>query len=468
MRNDRSKPSLLPGRRLIALSAAALLSCRGAHPSGPRPAGGTPLAGVFAIVDVNVLPLSVNQVLAHYTVIIRDGRVAEIGPATTTRVDQGIPVLPVPPGAFVMPGLMDFHVHTFDPAERWLFLAHGVTSVRNMHGTETHLRWRDSLAQGQIDGPRLFTSGPILDGSPPSRSTNTVVTTPAEGHQAVVSQVRQGYDYIKIYDNIAPDVYDAIIAEAERLDIAVIGHLPSQVGLRGLLGRRVQREIDHLEELLPYFEDGRSAAGIREAADLLARRGIAITPTISVFTSALAQSRDWPALQRRPDLAFVNPETRRAWGWDVTAHSRHAVPAALERYERTVTFMRNELLPALRRAGVEIVAGTDTPIPVLIPGISLLEELEEYRRSGLSSFEVLRSATVTPSALIPASHGDLRGLGTISRGVPADLLVLHGNPLKDLSVLRTPIGVVSRGKWFSKATLELHLDSLATGFTNRE
>ncbi len=109
-----------------------------------------------------------------------------------------------------MPGLADMHTHMLDRDELLLYLVNGVTTIRNLHGLNRHLAWRDSLERNLMAGPRLLTSGPILDGDPPTRSTNVVLRTEAEAEAAVVDQATRGFDYIKIYDNLPRGLYQAI------------------------------------------------------------------------------------------------------------------------------------------------------------------------------------------------------------------------------------------------------------------
>lgn len=447
-----------PGWRSIAgcgLAAACITAT-----SDPSPAARLPehLAGRFALVDVTVITMTTAGTLAHRTVVIDAGRIASVGPVDTLLPD--VPVLEVPRGTVVMPGLMDLHVHLLDRDEFLLYLANGVTTVRNLHGLGRHLAWRDSLARDEILGPRLVTSGPILESPPLHRSTNVPVNGPAEAEPLVAAQAGAGYDYIKIYDNVPLPVYDALGQAAGRHGLPMLGHLPDPVGLDGLFSRGLQAEVEHLEELLPFTSDGRNDRLVDSLARGLARGQIAVVPTASVFTSALAQSEAPDAHWNRPEMAYVNPATASLWGWRETAASRADNPQAIARYRRTVGFFRQVLLPRLHRAGVRIIAGSDAPVPMVVPGFSLLDELEFYRAAGLSPEEVLRTATVNAAGALPR-HLAATGLGTITPGAPADLIVLSGNPLQSIGALRHRLGVVARGQWWSSARLQRGLDSLA-------
>ena len=373
---------------------------------------------------------------------------------------------------YVLPGLADMHVHLFDRDEMLLNLANGVTTVRNMHGTPRHLAWRDSIDRGEILGPRLFSAGPILDGDPPTRATNVVVRSVEEARAAVKQQLDDGFDFIKIYDNVSPAVYAAINAEARARGRKVVGHLPTPVGLDRATTGLGQHGVEHAEELLPFFNDGRvsdtSTTGVSDSVTRVARRfanaGVWLDPTVGVYDSALRQSRSWAVESTRPEMAYVNPSTRRDWGWDDVGRSRAGAAGELARYERTRAFMVRQLIPAFRKAGVRLLAGSDAPIPSLIPGFALLDELDLLAEARLTPFEVLQAATTTAAEFL----GVERRLGALAVGRAADLLVVEGNPLLNLAALRKRQGVVVGGRWLNQPGLRHRLDSLATRYRGKQ
>lgn len=413
-----------------------------------------------AFTNVSVIPMDRERVLANQTVLVRDGRITAIGDAGRVRVPPGARRIDGS-GRFLIPGLADMHVHTFDRDELTLFLANGITTVRNLHGIARHIAWRDSLARGAMLGPRLYTSGPIIDGSPPTRATNVVVRTPEEAERAVSEQKLAGYDLIKIYDNVPRELYPIIIAAARRAGLPVSGHLPTPVGLAGLLEVGGQRSIEHIEELLPLFRDGRDSTFVDSVARQLARAGVWVIPTATVYASALAQSVDGIAVRRRRELRYMNPATIHEWGWEPTA-AGFARPGARERFTRTTGFFERSLIPALHRAGVGMLAGTDAPIPAIIPGFSLVEELRTFVRAGLTPFEALVTATRAPAAFLGAS-GEW---GTVAVGRSADLVLLEGNPLESIDAVARPVGVMVRGRWLFREELDRMLEALAARYGN--
>ncbi len=365
-----------------------------------------------------------------------------------------------------MPGLADMHTHILDRDELLLYLANGITTIRNLHGLRRHLAWRDSLERNLMVGPRLLSAGPILDGDPPSRSTNVVIRTEAEAEAAVAEQHGLGFDYIKVYDNLSPAIYQAVGRAAASRGLSVIGHLPTPVGLNGLFRDRIQSEVQHLEEFLPFVADGRDLTFVDSIVRGLTRAAIAVVPTVSVYTSAREQAERLSQHRARPELAYLNPATAATWGWEATASSRSGRPGEIERYRRTVGFFERDFLPRLKAAGVKIVAGTDAPVAMVIPGFAIHEELASYSAAGFSNLEVLQTATRAAAALVPARYG-LTSMGTVSAGAPADVLVLSANPIEGLGNLKQRLGVIARGRWFSAVRLQRSLDSLAAVYRSR-
>ncbi len=235
---------------------------------------------------------------------------------------------------------------------------------------------------------------------------------------------------------------------------------PTPVGLEGLLEVRGQRSIEHVEELLPLFADGRDTSGLGAAARGLARAGVWVTPTLTVHRSALDQARDWPADRARPELAFLNPATAVSWSWMAAGERRSSSPAAAERFARTTDFFERALVPALHRAGVELLAGSDAPVPTIVPGFALAGELRALVRSGLTPFEALATATRNPARFLRRDSE----LGTVAPGRMADLVLLSANPLDDIGHLERRLGVMAGGRWYDEGELRRLLERRAAAY----
>ena len=211
--------------------------------------------GVVAFIDVNVIPMDRERVLEHQTVIVRDGVIAEIGDVKRVKVPNGAERIDAT-GKFLIPGLTDMHTHLFTDDEFpdtlaedefKIMIAYGVTTIRLMIGTPEHLVYRAKSTRQEILAPTIFVASPHLTGK--QQPNAIVVATEAEGRAAVQKSKRDGYDYIKVTTYLKPEVYEAIVDEAKKQKIPVVGHADSRtVGLARAL--KAGQQIEHLDSYL--------------------------------------------------------------------------------------------------------------------------------------------------------------------------------------------------------------------------
>ena len=204
---------------------------------------------IVAFRNVNIIPMNKEVVLKNRTVLVSGEKIISIGKSSKIKIPENAKIIEGK-GKYLMPGLGDMHVHIWHENDLMLYLANGVTTVRNMNGRSYHLVWRDQMRSEQRLGPDLYTTGPTLYG----RGGNGIYT-PENGKIAVQTQKKAGYDFIKIYHLLSNNVYDAILAEAKLQNIPVVGHKPArhtfehifntgQVSMEHLLGYAVKVEID--------------------------------------------------------------------------------------------------------------------------------------------------------------------------------------------------------------------------------
>jgi len=367
-----------------------------------------------AITDVTLVPLDRERVLPHRTVLVRDGRIVEIGAAGRVALPPGVTRIDGR-GKYLIPGLADLHVHLFDSNDLLLYLANGVTTIRNLGGygaADSILELRRQVAGGERPGPTIYTSGNWLDGDPPVRRINTVLRTPVEARAEVERQARAGYDFVKVYATLAPDVYREITDAARDTGIPVTGHIPGPVGLEGVL-RGGQVAVDHAGQLAGLGEAGRLAARLREG-------GLSVTTTLVMLRLSLS-------MRGAPERVYPRSE---------------------------------ELMRALDAAGVPLLLGTDAGLWGNVPGFSALEELRLLVESGLTPFRALRAATVAPAEFLNRHVRGADQPGVIAEGGRADLVLLEGNPLEDIAHVQRRAGVMVRGEWFPAERLEALLGTL--------
>jgi imidazolonepropionase-like amidohydrolase len=425
-----------------------------------------------AFVGVNVVPMTQgDSILGDHTVLVHDGRIVAVGPAASTRVPARALRIDGR-GQYLMPGLIDAHVHLeyFDePGVFALFLANGVTSVRNMDGRPYLLEWKRRVAAGDLIGPTIHTAGPILDGDPPARDDNTVVRNAAEARVAVATQDSAGYDFVKVYTNLSSEAYVAVLAAARERDLPVAGHVPRTVSFDDVLGGG-QHSVEHLSDFDELIEaDTSSVRGrfhwsklylamaadsdkVLDAARRVASSGVWIVPTGIRADRGLAPLDSVRAWLAAPEMVHIPADGLEFWE-DVASRNAARMDSADWRIVERGRANRRHLLRSLHEAGARLAVGTDTPNPFVVPGFSVHEELAVLVDAGLSPLEALVLATRRPAELMRESGN----VGAVAVGMRADLLLLSGNPLTDIRRVRQPVGVMVRGRWLPASELSAML-----------
>jgi hypothetical protein len=400
----------------------------------------------IAFYDVSVITMKNAGAHEHQTVLVENNMIREIGKKDEVKIPNDYFKVNAT-GRYLMPGLADMHVHVFDTTELLLYLKNGITTVRNLHGTQGHLKWKKDIENKKLVSPYLYTSGPIIEEEPLSRRTNTIIGKHTDIDSLVQSQAAKGFDFIKIYDNISLDRYKQILESGKKYNIPIVGHVPTPVGVADVLKNNGQKSIEHFEELLPFFKNGRDTSGLQKFSREVARSNIWLTGTIDVYHSAMLQTQQpWSYFTALTGFNRMDADTRKIWNWEGAHRDRYRNQGADDYFTLTTHFFLQQLLPSLQRAGAKLLIGTDSPIPVLVHGYSLLDELILYTKSGLSNFEILQIATVNAASFLnkPVYNG------TIEKGQRADLILLDQNPLKDLNNLRLLKGTYVNGFWLSE------------------
>jgi imidazolonepropionase-like amidohydrolase len=462
------------GRMLERMLVFGLLGLTGCATAGGAFTPETSTAPASAFVGVTVVGMTRSaESMPDQTVVIRDGQIQAVGP----RGEVTVPVDAVRidgAGKYLMPGLADMHVHLEyfeDPSILKLFLANGVTTVRNMDGRPRILEWKKQIEEGTLLGPLIYTAGPLLDGDPPLRTDNLVVRNAEEARAAVIAQKAAGYDFIKVYTNLSAEAYEAVLATAWENDMPVAGHVPRAVGLKRAISG--QASIEHLGDYADAVERDDSPFRSRDAwfkrflgmpvdrtkADLLgkeqARQGAWTVPTLVQADKALAPPdlmRQWLAAR---EVSYMDAEMRALWE---ELNQRVTARMDDEDWRRVALGRQNRLMlvRALHESGAQLLAGSDTPNPFVVPGFALREELKNLVEAGLTPWAAL--ATSTRDAARFADQLD--GRGSVETGQRADLLLLEANPLEDVTNVGKLTGVMVHGRWLSRDELTRLLDSV--------
>jgi imidazolonepropionase-like amidohydrolase len=417
-----------------------------------------------AFVNVSVLPMDDERVLAGQTVLVRDGRVAAIGPAAQVSIPTGATRIDGR-GKFLMPGLVDLHIHMAGPREIQLallkmYVVNGVTTVLNLRGTPEYLALRNESSEGRLLAPRFYTVGPYVN--------EPFVVTPDSVEKVVVAQKRAGYDFIKLHGNLSREAYSRLNAVARREGIRVIGHAPRNLGIDALFAEG-QYALAHAEEFLydttnssrdadlPKFEPR-----IPEFTRRMVAAKIWLMPNLTAYHNIGLMAENLDKVLARPEMRYLPAAVAAGWGPEMNPYTRRFGPE-----KAPGIFARHALLQKLTRvfdsAGVRLLLGTDGLNVGTVPGWSAHDELKELVDAGLSPYHALRAATANASAFL----GVTPCIGQVRTGCVADLLLLDANPLREIATARRPAGVMLRGRWLSRAELDRVLESLADGTAGR-
>jgi imidazolonepropionase-like amidohydrolase len=426
-------------------------------------------APLTAFVDVMVIPMDRERLLEHQTVIVRDGRIERIGNSDQVEVPSDAMAIDGR-GKYLIPGLVDMHVHVEYPNDLLLFVANGVTSVRNMWGNTDKKLWlglpdqlemKKQIAAGTLFGPTVYTAGPIMDGAPANHPLMESFTSPEDAAESVAWQKAQGYDFIKVYDHLSPEVYEAILTAAQEQDMPVVGHVPFAVGVNGVL-ESGQLTIEHLtgyvdpdevKFLIPEAQLDEYAQGTKAA-------GVWSCVTLSEYPKSKQTPDVFDQLQHQPGMIYQSPSTRllSPFMYYMAAKS-HTYEG--EDYPERVAELNRKMVQALHEAGAGILLGTDAAQSYHLPGFSVHEELALLVEAGLTPYEALAAGTKNAAIALRQENE----FGRVAEGQRADLLLLNANPLEDVANTNDRAGVLLRGRWYSDEELQGMLADLANSYT---
>jgi imidazolonepropionase-like amidohydrolase len=448
---------------------------------GHEPRSAAP--GVYAFVDVTVLPMDRERILTGQTVIIRDGRIAALGPSTSVRVPADAERIAAK-GKYLMPGLAEMHAHVLGPNQpqelnrdlMFLYVANGVTTIRAMLGAPNQLVLRDQLKKGEVLGPRMFVAAPSLNGnSAPNPDTAMKLV---RAHKAA------GYDLLKLHPGLSRATYDSIVSVARSVGITFGGHVSQQVGIDRTLEVR-QSTVDHLDgyiegavaeplkrrimsptEQVPFTEwmAGVTDVKIGELARRTRDAGVWVVPTMFLWESLFASFA--------PETAAMRPEMKYApkqWvtGW--INQKRNATQGNTQQgitpeLAQQLLAHRRKLLKALADSGAPMLMGTDSPQMFNVPGFALHRELRLMGEAGLTPYQVLQSGTKNVGLYVERDLKQDGKFGTVAVGNWADLVLLDANPLESLDNIGKRDGVMVRGRWVPKSEIDSGLAALAAKY----
>lgn len=438
----------------------------------------------LVLAHVTIINTAGGPNLADRAVFITGDRITDIKKNQHIRLPKGVQVIDAK-GKYLIPGLWDMHVHWYDEQFLPLFIANGVTGVRQMFGFPVLLDWRERASRGELLAPRQVIASPIVDGPGATWVGSIQVGNEQEARDAVRKIKEAGFDFVKIYNGIPRDAFYALVDEAAKRGLPFVGHVPHSVsaleasdagqkciehlngvleacspdgheitqgylkytgGVNNIKGTdMIRRQALRVlfEKVLATYDEGRA----NELFARFAQNGTWQCPTLAAYR--VFAFIDQPDFRNDPRLKYFPAAFRAGWQpennplWASQTAEDYAISKRLyQKYMKT--------LAEMRRAGVRVLAGTDTGAPYCFPGFSLHDELVLLVEAGFTPMEALQAATLNAAIFLDKAES----FGTIEKGKIADLVLLEANPLEHIENTKRIAAVVLGGKLFGKQQID--------------
>jgi imidazolonepropionase-like amidohydrolase len=386
----------------------------------------------IVIRDVTLISVRKGRAVPDQSVVVEDGRITAVGPSASIRNTRGMRTIKGT-GQYLIPGLTDMHVHQFvSSSQHLLNLMEGVTSVRDMDGFPWTLRMREAVRRGELLAPNMYITGQILNGAPMGFYAR-VVTTPEEGRAAVREDKAAGFDFIKVHNILTREVYEAVLDEAHKQQIDVVGHIPQGIKVADAV-RLGQKTIEHFKG---YILDDSLTISQEDYVSATKGADVWLCPTFSTYRNQLRGVAALRALGF-PEMRYTSWRDRIDW-----KNRADEIITPLIQARQRILPMSEQIFKELLPVGAHFIAGTDSGggYALMPPGFILHEELRIMQMNGLSPLETLRSATVNAAAAMGRSSE----FGSIEPGERADMVLLFANPLQDSANLDQISAVIVRG-----------------------
>lgn len=431
------------------------------------------------IQNVTVLPMTgEGKSLKHATVEIVDGRILSVKAETSDKnvcSDNCIDGA----GKWLIPGLTDAHVHLENDRLLQLYLglpeeptgavqtadvflpyvSHGITQVFDLSSMPQTFLQKADIRAGRVLGPNIVQAY-MLDGPKPMwpEGMSHGIPNPEAGRQAVRDAASQGYDLIKIYSLAELPTFLAIVDEAKKHGMKVIGHIPGRnQGMTSSFFVQGFDAVAHAEEFA-FQTSSPDTSKIPAYAAMAKASQTALVSTLTVDDQILIETAHPETLKSRSDLDYLNPTYREI----VINHNPYVAqigPGRIENLNAVIAFNR-KLVKSFSDAGIPVLAGSDSPVPGVAPGFGLIDELEALKVAGLTPYQVLYSATRAPCEWLKKTTD----CGTIEPGKRADLVLLDADPIRNISNVRKIASVIINGEVHTSGELDQRMSELKTRF----
>lgn len=423
----------------------------------------------FVIKNVNIIPMTIeNTLIENATVVIKDKKILSINDTIPSNaiVINGT-------GKWLIPGLVDMHVHTNadlnfrenSPTQGATFfmntqdvmttyITNGVTTIFELGGRVEHFGQRNEIAKGKVIGPRMAIA-PIINGGNPNNG-GRIANTANDARQAVRSAKAEGYNFIKAYSHLNIEAFGALVDEAEKQGLKVVGHIPD--AFRGQTEKAFISNfglVAHAEEFSKQIRNkDKTKKDAQYFAQLAKDNNTWLIPNLIAIIKIRDQVQSLDSIRQMETLKYVHPLLQDKW-LTSNNYNKDSSLEFIQYLDSLITFHK-EMVVAFKNAGVPMVTGTDAGTSGIVTGFSLHDELAALVDAGLTNEEALFSATRLPAEWLEIEDN----IGTIEINKSADLILLDANPLEDIKNTRTIKGVFVNGTWLDEEQIEKMLSNL--------
>lgn len=400
----------------------------------------------YLIRNIHILPMNQDTLLKNKSVWIKEGMIHQIADV----ISEDLPVIDGS-GKYLSPGLVDMHAHVMDKQELGLYLANGVTSIRNLMGMPFHLALRDKINTGELLGPIIYTSSSPLTSKDDNDLEKIQIQSPDHGREVVKRLKAEGYDFIKTYNRLDSATFEAILDAAGKENMPIAAHPSFEVDYSFHFQKGIST-IEHTEDIVQQPLDFKLDTNLlHPVIQAYVNSGQTHTPTLVVYHSIVRMLNEGDAFTEEGNSLYHNPFIRSISEDDYTFWTAYKErDSTIVQRINTQHSFHLEILKRLHKAGVNIVAGTDAGVLYTPAGFSIHEELGFYTQAGMTPYEALRTATYNPTQVYPA----FQTFGTIEAGKMANLIVSTKNPLENLTTLKEPEYVIIKGHMLDKDRIE--------------
>lgn len=415
----------------------------------------------LVLMNVHVYSFESESFIHNQNVVIKNEKIASISEKVPVNLQKDVKQLDLQ-GLFLVPGIIEMHGHL--PTRKYqgaeiddlltLFVSHGVTTVRSVLGSSPQLQLLDRIQHEKLLAPDFVMAGPGFSGG----NTRSVESAVARIDQ----YANEGWQLIKIYNGLTKETYDAVIKTAPDNKMPVVGHVPRAVGIDHVL-RSGQQTIEHMDGFLdggPGEFRLLTPEELKALAEKTRAAEVGIVPTMKVWEVVL-KAADIEELKTRPGLHYIKRELVNKWFNNYQLSFKNMAKSQLKKLlgKYNVDILvenRRLLLGAMADAGVDIYFGTDSLQTFSVPGASVVEEMLEMQRSGMTSKQIIASATIKPGNLLSQYFK----IGRIAPEYEADLVILRENPLTNLKAFEKPVGVIINGDFISEFEIDQKLEAI--------